>query len=87
VIIGGNSRIGPVTAKQFVNEGAYVFITGCREREWDEVVREIGKNMSATNFLISITFLRPIIRASDTATGQIRKSSRTRSITGYHHWT
>jgi NAD(P)-dependent dehydrogenase (short-subunit alcohol dehydrogenase family) len=28
---GGNSGIGLATAKQFVNEGAYVFITGRRE--------------------------------------------------------
>ena len=27
---GGNSGIGLATAKQFVNEGAYVFITGRR---------------------------------------------------------
>ena len=33
LITGGNSGIGLATAKQFVNEGAYVFITGRRQTE------------------------------------------------------
>jgi NAD(P)-dependent dehydrogenase (short-subunit alcohol dehydrogenase family) len=45
LITGGNSGIGLATAKQFVNEGAYVFITGRRDAELAAAVREIGKNV------------------------------------------
>jgi NAD(P)-dependent dehydrogenase (short-subunit alcohol dehydrogenase family) len=46
LITGGNSGIGLATAKQFVNEGAYVFITGRREPELTAAVKEIGKNVT-----------------------------------------
>jgi NAD(P)-dependent dehydrogenase (short-subunit alcohol dehydrogenase family) len=44
---GGNSGIGLATAKRFVNEGAYVFITGRRKSELDAAVKEIGKSVTA----------------------------------------
>jgi NAD(P)-dependent dehydrogenase (short-subunit alcohol dehydrogenase family) len=44
VITGGNSGIGLATAKRFVSEGAYVFITGLYQKEVDEAVSDIGKN-------------------------------------------
>jgi NAD(P)-dependent dehydrogenase (short-subunit alcohol dehydrogenase family) len=47
VITGGNSGIGLATAKRFVAEGAYVFITGRRQAELDSAVRQIGENVSA----------------------------------------
>ena len=47
LITGGNSGIGLATAKQFVNEGAYVFITGRRDRELAAAVKEIGRNVIA----------------------------------------
>ena len=45
VITGGNSGIGLATAKRFVTDGAYVFITGRRQHELDTAVSEIGKNV------------------------------------------
>ena len=47
LITGGNSGIGLATAKQFVNEGAYVFITGRREAELAAAKKQIGKNVIA----------------------------------------
>src|SRR5438477_3912665 len=47
LITDGNSGIGLATAKRFVNEGAYVFITGRRKSELDAAVKEIGKNVTA----------------------------------------
>ncbi len=47
LVTGGNSGIGLATAKQFVNEGAYVFITGRRDAELAAAVKEIGRNVSS----------------------------------------
>ena len=46
VITGGSSGIGLATAKRFVTEGAYVFITGRRQTELKVAVRDIGKNVT-----------------------------------------
>ena len=46
LVTGGNSGIGLATAKQFVNEGAYVFITGRRESELARALKEIGKSIT-----------------------------------------
>jgi NAD(P)-dependent dehydrogenase (short-subunit alcohol dehydrogenase family) len=46
LITGGTSGIGLATAKQFVSEGAYVFITGRREPELAAAVKEIGSNVT-----------------------------------------
>jgi NAD(P)-dependent dehydrogenase (short-subunit alcohol dehydrogenase family) len=45
LVTGGNSGIGLATAKQFVAEGAYVFITGRRQTELDAAVNAIGENI------------------------------------------
>src|SRR5215469_9926517 len=44
LITGGNSGIGLATAKRFVTEGAYVFVTGRRKAELEAAVKEIGDN-------------------------------------------
>src|SRR6266700_5626917 len=46
LVTGGNSGIGLATAKQFVNEGAHVFITGRREPELARAVQGIGRNVT-----------------------------------------
>jgi NAD(P)-dependent dehydrogenase (short-subunit alcohol dehydrogenase family) len=46
LVTGGNSGIGLATAKRFVNEGAYVFITGRRDSELARAVKEIGRNVT-----------------------------------------
>jgi NAD(P)-dependent dehydrogenase (short-subunit alcohol dehydrogenase family) len=47
VITGASLGIGLATARRFVLEGAYVYITGRSSRELDAAVRQIGKNVTA----------------------------------------
>ena len=53
VITGGSSGIGLATAKRFVNEGAYVFITGRRKSELDAAVTEFGRHVTAVESDVS----------------------------------
>jgi NAD(P)-dependent dehydrogenase (short-subunit alcohol dehydrogenase family) len=46
VVTGGTTGIGLATAQLFVREGAYVFITGRRQKELDEAVKAIGSNVA-----------------------------------------
>ncbi len=46
LVTGGNSGIGLATAKEFVNEGAHVFITGRRDAELAAAVKEIGRHVT-----------------------------------------
>jgi NAD(P)-dependent dehydrogenase (short-subunit alcohol dehydrogenase family) len=46
LITGGNSGIGLATAKRFVQEGAYVFITGRTQSKLDEAVKQVGSNVT-----------------------------------------
>jgi NAD(P)-dependent dehydrogenase (short-subunit alcohol dehydrogenase family) len=47
LITGGSSGIGLTTAKRFVEEGAFVFITGRREAELDAAAKDVGENVKA----------------------------------------
>ena len=47
VITGGSSGMALASAKRFVEEGAYVFITGRRQEEPDEAVELIGRNVTS----------------------------------------
>jgi len=53
VITGGSSGIGLATAKKFVDEGAYVFVTGRRQSQLDNAKAEIGVNVTAVQGDIS----------------------------------
>jgi NAD(P)-dependent dehydrogenase (short-subunit alcohol dehydrogenase family) len=46
VITGGSSGLALAGAKLFVEEGAYVYITGRRQEALDEAVKEIGRNVT-----------------------------------------
>src|SRR5260370_2106254 len=46
VVTGGTTGIGFATAKRFVDEGAYVFVTGRRQKELDEAVKAIGSEVA-----------------------------------------
>jgi NAD(P)-dependent dehydrogenase (short-subunit alcohol dehydrogenase family) len=46
VVTGGSSGLALASAKRFVEEGAYVFITGRREAVLEAAVKEIGRNVT-----------------------------------------
>jgi len=46
VITGGSSGMALASAKRFVEEGAYVFITGRKQEQLDQAVKLIGRNVT-----------------------------------------
>jgi NAD(P)-dependent dehydrogenase (short-subunit alcohol dehydrogenase family) len=72
VVTGGNSGIGLATAKRFVAEGAYVFITGRRQGELDAAVKDIGKNVTGVQGDVAkLTDLDRLYDAVKAKTGRI----------------
>ena len=53
LVTGGSSGIGLATAKALVDEGAYVYITGRRQKELDKAVEQIGNNVTAVQTDVS----------------------------------
>jgi NAD(P)-dependent dehydrogenase (short-subunit alcohol dehydrogenase family) len=70
VITGGSTGIGLATAKLFVKEGAYVFITGRRQKELDEAVKAIGSNV--TGIQSDVAKLADLDRLYD-AVGRVKR--------------
>ena len=67
VFTGGTDGLGLAPAQRFVEEGAYVFITGRRQKELDEAVKAIGANVSGVqgtlpNWPTLIVCTRPSLR-------------------------
>jgi NAD(P)-dependent dehydrogenase (short-subunit alcohol dehydrogenase family) len=66
VITGANSGIGLAAAKLFAAEGAYVFMTGRRQKELDAAVAEVGENargvQSDISKLADLDYLFEIVR-------------------------
>ncbi|MER5341250.1 SDR family NAD(P)-dependent oxidoreductase [Streptomyces mirabilis] len=55
VVTGGSSGIGFATAQRFVEEGAFVFITGRRRPELDKAKDEIGRNVTTVQGDVSVS--------------------------------
>jgi NAD(P)-dependent dehydrogenase (short-subunit alcohol dehydrogenase family) len=68
VITGGSSGVGLATAQRFVQEGAYVFITGRRQSEVDKATKQIGKNVTGVQG--DVTNLADLDRLYDTVKQQ-----------------
>lgn len=69
LITGANSGIGLASAKRFVAEGAFVYITGRRQEQLDAAVAEIGHNVTAIRGDVSkledLDHIYSVIKAQD----------------------
>jgi len=71
VITGGTTGIGFAAAKLFVEEGAYVVITGRRQKELDEAVKAIGDNVTGVQG--DVSKLADLDRLYETVKAQRRR--------------
>src|ERR1700756_3448101 len=72
VITGGTTGIGLAAAKLFVKEGAFVFITGRRQKELNEAVKVIGSNVHGVQGdVASLTDLDRMYDTVDNVKGRI----------------
>jgi NAD(P)-dependent dehydrogenase (short-subunit alcohol dehydrogenase family) len=53
LVTGGSSGIGLATAKEFVNEGAYVYVTGRRDRELAVAAQKIARKVTSVRADVS----------------------------------
>jgi len=60
LVTGGNSGIGFATAKLFIQEGAYVYITGRRQTELDSATKELGGPTVVTAIRCDISNLQEL---------------------------
>src|ERR1017187_748164 len=73
VITGGSSGLALASAKRFVEEGPYVFITGRRQEALDEAVKLIGRNVTGVRRRVQSRRPRPSARHSQAGKGQDRR--------------
>src|SRR3974390_726112 len=87
VITGGSSGMALASAKRFVEEGAYVFITGRGQQQLDGAVNLIGPNGTGVGVTrqISTTSTVCLIRSSEK---RARSTSCSRALAGArpYHW-
>jgi NAD(P)-dependent dehydrogenase (short-subunit alcohol dehydrogenase family) len=76
VITAATSGMALATAKLFVEEGAYVFITGRRQKQLDDAVKAIGRNVTGSRATPGIS---PTWTASTTSSSARRVASTSSS--------
>jgi NAD(P)-dependent dehydrogenase (short-subunit alcohol dehydrogenase family) len=70
LVTGGTSGIGLATARRFVAEGAYVFITGRGQKQLDDAVASIGEGVTGIRSDITVAADLDRVYEAVTARGQ-----------------
>ena len=71
-LVGGNGGIGLAAANQFVERGAYGFVTGCRQRELAAAVKEVGKNATGVQGDVEPCRSRLLLCSNQAGKGETR---------------